>query len=58
MGKVKATIVTSKFTGAEYYVVKSLRGRYFYVVPRKNPAQRAMCVNRCDYTKPIEVEVA
>ena len=58
MKKVKATIVTSKFTGKDYYVVKSPRGRYFYLVPKSHPAQKAVCANRCDYTKPVEVEVA
>jgi hypothetical protein len=58
MKKLSVTVVTSRHTGNEYYVVKSLRGRYFYIVPRKNPAQKALLADRRDYSKPIEVEVA
>ena len=53
----KYTEVTSKMTGKAYYVVKSMRGRYFYLVPKSNPAQRAVLFNRKDFTKPIEKEI-
>ena len=58
MNKITATVVKSKSTGMDYYVVKSLRGRYFYIVPKSNPAQQAMCADRRDFTKPVVMEVA
>lgn len=57
MKKLTVQIVTSKHTGIDYYVVKSLRGRYFYIVPKSNPAQKWLLADRCDFSKPVEMEV-
>lgn len=53
----KYTEVTSKITGKAYYVVKSMRGRYFYLVPKSHPAQSAVLFDRKDFTKPVEKEI-
>ena len=53
----KYTEVFSKRTGIAYYVVKSMRGRYFRLVPKSHPAQRSVTYERKDFTKPIEREV-
>lgn len=55
--KYKYTEVTSKHTGKAYYVVKSMRGRYFYITPKSNPAGKPLLADRRDYTKPVEKEV-
>jgi len=39
-------------TGMEYYVVNSMRGLYFDLVPKKNPAQTPVRMDRRDFTKP------
>ncbi len=55
---IKYSEVTSKNTGKTYYVVNSMRGQYFDLVPKSNPAQNPIRCDRRDFTNPIEREVA
>lgn len=54
---MKICEVKSNATGECYYVSRSLRGRCFYLVPKKNPAQEPFLAYRKDFTRPVEKEV-
>lgn len=49
---------TSKRTGESYYVINSMRGRWFDIVPKENPATTPFRANRSEFTKPVWKEVA
>ena len=55
---IKYSEVISKNTGKTYYVVKSMRGRYFDLVPKSNPAQHPIRCDRRDFTNAVSREVA
>lgn len=48
---------TSKRTGEAYYVINSMRGQWFDIVPKKNPATTPYRAPRREFTKPVWKEV-
>lgn len=44
-----AVIVKRKRDGQEFYVIRSMRGRYFDLVPKTHPAQKPVRFDRRDF---------
>jgi hypothetical protein len=55
--KYKYLETESKHTGEKFYVINSMRGRYFDLVPKSHPAQNPLRFDRRDFTKPVWKEV-